>query len=63
MPRVLKGTGDLARHLAEGVPTFIAECQLATLHRVADQVVRSAGCGFGVGQYADFCLCITLDDL
>lgn len=58
----------MARHLAEGVPTFIAECRLArpgssTVHHAADQVVRSAGCGFGVGQYADSCLCITPDDL
>lgn len=57
--RVLKGTGDLARHLAEAVPAFIAEswlarCGSSTVLTATDQVVRSTGCGLGVEQYGKF---------
>lgn len=57
--RVLKGTGDLARHLAEAVPAFIAESWLArsgssTVLNATHQVVRSIGCGLGVEQYGRF---------
>lgn len=67
---VLKGTGDLARHLAEAVPTFRAESQLArsgssTVLNATDQVVLSIGCDIGGGGdgMADSCLCIPPDDL